>query len=88
MKLASPTRPRYPKRRVFSNYYKHVIIHKEKSTVTRREEKKIIQTIDKFINCMPKKVLSITSSTNQPEVMSTIVKPSSLIKNQQDFHEH
>lgn len=36
---------------------------------------------------MPKKILKITSLTNQPEVMSNIVKPSSSIENQQDFHE-
>jgi len=37
---------------------------------------------------MPKKMLSIKSPTNQPEVMSNIVKSSSSIENQQDFHEH
>lgn len=86
MKLASPG---HPKRWVFSNFYKHVKIHKGKSTATstRRDENKTIQTIDKFISCVPKKILPITSSTNKPEVMSNIVKLSSSIENQQDFHE-
>jgi len=55
MKLASPG---HPKRWVFSNFYKHVKILKAK--LTRREEKNKIQTIDKFISCVPKKTSTIT----------------------------
>lgn len=50
LKLASAG---HPKIWVFSNFYKHVKIHKAK--LTRREEKNKIQTIDKFISCVPKK---------------------------------
>jgi len=35
---------------------------------------------------LPKKISSITSSTNQPEIISNIVEPSS-IENRQGFHE-
>lgn len=82
LKLASPG---HPKRWVFSNCYKHVKIHKGK--LTRREENNKIQTIDKFISCVPKKTSTITSSTNQPELISNITKPSISNETQEDFHE-
>jgi len=37
---------------------------------------------------VPKKTSTITSSTNQPELIPNIAKPSSSNETQQDFHEH
>lgn len=83
LKLASPD--------IQKDRYFQTIINMQKfikdNLQLLREEKKTIQTLDKLISRVPKKISSITSSTNQPKVMSNIVKPSSSIENHQDFHE-